>query len=92
MLKRIDHNYKGKELGHGMNGTVYDYGKYALKVTHILDPKDVKLKQEIKFAKVMGDKYPNQFLHLYDWDVIDDCKMKQKYAIENVMQMKLGDY
>ena len=29
----------------------------------------------------MGDKYPHQFLHLYDWDIIDDCTMKQKYSM-----------
>jgi serine/threonine protein kinase len=78
------------ELGHGMIGTIYlvkkDGKKYALKIEHILE-KDVKknlssrLWREIEFAERMGTQYPDQFMKIYEHDIIDGCQHKQKYSI-----------
>jgi len=79
-----------RELGHGMIGTIYlvekDGKKYALKIEHILK-KDIneslssRLWREIEFAQQMGTRYPDQFMKIYDHDVIDRCQHKQKYSI-----------
>lgn len=77
-----------KEIGNGMNGTVYSVKykskKYAMKVEHILkknitETTSIPIWREIEFAKFMGSKYPMQFLTLYDNDIINDCTLKQKY-------------
>ena len=77
-----------KELGSGVFGTTYLVKKgnkeYALKIEKILE-KDIKedlsspVWREINFAKNLGDLYPNQFMKLYDYDIIDTCSHKQKY-------------
>ena len=67
--------------------------KYALKIEHILK-KDIysdknniydiktssksQLWRENEFAKTLGDKYPDQFLKLYDYKIINNCDHKQK--------------
>ena len=80
-----------KELGHGMYGTVYEVQcskskqKFALKVEHIL-PTNVKKNttsvfwREIDFATTLGELYPDQFMKLYDYDIVQKCKHKQVYS------------
>lgn len=76
-----------KELGRGNYGVTYlahdtKKNKYAYKIEKII-PKDVKktLKssywREIEFAKNCANKYPQQFMHLYDSKIDTDCKHKQ---------------
>jgi len=85
-------NYKIiKKLGYGMIGTVYlvkkDNVKYALKIEHILE-KDVKknlrasIWREIDFCMRFGNKHPEQFIELIEYDVIDECDHTQKYAFD----------
>jgi len=91
MSKNIDDYKKKKLLGKGMIGTTYlitiKNKNYALKIEHILK-KDIKkstaspLWREIEFATTMGNKYPEQFMKLYDHDIIDKCEHKQKYAYD----------
>lgn len=73
----------GKEIGKGKYGTVYlatdDKGnKYAYKIEKLLPesvPNTLKSShwREIDFAKHM-EKYPNQFLKLYDSRIEYNCK------------------
>jgi serine/threonine protein kinase len=77
-----------KELGSGVFGTTYlvkkDNKEYALKIEKILE-KDIKedlsspVWREIDFAKNLGNLYPDQFMKLYDYDIIDNCTHNQKY-------------
>jgi serine/threonine protein kinase len=79
-----------KSIGHGMRGTIYlvekNKKKYALKVEKIL-PSEVKQSsssavwREIIFTKQMNKKYGDKFMTLYDYDIIDNCRHEQKYAI-----------
>jgi len=89
-----------KELGHGMIGTVYlaKYKKknYALKIEHILE-KDIKKSssspvwREIFFSTKFANKYPEQFIKLYKYDIIDNCEHKQKYNINiNLLDKSVG--
>jgi hypothetical protein len=79
-----------KELGHGIMGTVYlvEYkGKnYALKIEHIfdedIDDKTSPTWNEILFAENLANKYPEQFMFLYNYDFINNCELKQKYAAD----------
>ena len=73
-----------------MFGTFYLVEKnkkyYALKIEKCL-LKNIKNKQsqlynEINFAKKLGNKYPDLFLALYEYDFIEDCKHDQKYAYD----------
>jgi len=78
-----------KKLGNGMIGTVYlvkkKNVKYALKIEHILD-KDAKknfkasIWREIDFCLKFGNKHPDQFIELIEYDIIDECNHKQKYS------------
>lgn len=78
----------GKEIGKGKYGTVYlatdDKGnKYAYKIEKLL-PNDVPNTsnsaywREIEFAKHM-EKYPDQFMKLYDARIISNCKHVHVY-------------
>lgn len=77
-----------KKLGAGMYGTVYlvekNGKKYALKIEHILE-KDVKKNthspvwREIDFCENLANKYPEQFVQLKEYDIIDKCKHDQQY-------------
>jgi serine/threonine protein kinase len=79
-----------KELGHGMIGTVYlakyKKKKYALKIEHILE-EDIKesssssVWREIFFSNKFANKYPEQFIKLYKYDIIDNCTHEQTYNI-----------
>ncbi len=82
-----------KELGYGIYGTVYLISvpknkiHYALKIEHI-EKKDIKPNQksslwkEIHFYKNFAPKYPNQFIQMYEYDFIQNCTHKQKYAFD----------
>lgn len=86
------HKYKIlKELGNGMNGTTYlashNNKKYALKIEKIFE-KDIKKStssptwREIEFCKYMNKKYPDQFLTLYEHEIINNCEHEQKFSID----------
>ena len=77
------------ELGHGMFGTVYKIKKnnnyYAMKIEHVLESDKIKSItspqwREIDFANKMNVKFPDQFIKLYEYKFIDDCKHVQKYS------------
>lgn len=74
-----------KELGHGMVGTTYlvelNSIQYALKIekipeSHVLKKFNTKYSEwrEIEFSEQFGNKYPEQFIKLYSWDIIDNCE------------------
>ena len=53
---------------------------YALKIekipeSHASEPFNTKYPEwrEIEFSKQFGNKYPEQFIKLYAWDIQDDC-------------------
>jgi serine/threonine protein kinase len=94
---KILKNYKViKELGFGMNGTVFmiEYidnknktNKYALKIEKIekkdLNPKiKSQIWKELFFYKKIGHKYPEQFINLIEYDFIDNCEHIQKYSFD----------
>jgi len=89
-----------KELGRGMNGTVFlvEYHKkyYALKINKIL-PENVKYNiksdtwREINFSIKFANKYPDQFMKLYFYDIIDNCKHEQKYLV-NAVKLQKSNY
>lgn len=73
-----------KELGQGMVGITYlvefDSNQYALKIekipeSHALDKFNTKYAEwrEIEFSEQFGNNYPEQFIKLYAWDIIDNC-------------------
>lgn len=73
-----------KELGQGMVGITYlvelDSVKYALKVekipeSHVLARSDTRYSEwrEIEFSEQFGNKYPEQFIKLYVWDIQTNC-------------------
>ena len=86
-----------KELGHGMIGTVflakYKKKKYALKIEHILEEdrkqsSSSQIWREIFFSTKFANKYPEQFIKLYSYDIIDNCTHLQEYPI-NVKMIPL---
>lgn len=73
-----------RELGRGMVGTTYlvklNSNNYALKIekipeSHALDKFNTKYAEwrEIEFSEKFGNRYPEQFIKLYAYDVINDC-------------------
>lgn len=81
---------KGKYIAKGMMGTVYlasdDKGNtYAYKIGKML-PRDVKksLKSEYwrenDFAENLANKYPDQFMQLYDSRIDPACDHKQDFS------------
>lgn len=82
-----------KELGYGMFSTVYliviskSNKKYALKIQHI-EKKDLEpnvkspIWREINFSIGFANKYPDQFVKLYEYNLIRDCKLKQRYPFD----------
>jgi len=85
-----------------MIGTVflakYKNKKYALKIEHILEA-DLKkssssqIWREIFFSTKFANKYPEQFIKLYSYDIIDNCTHKQEYSmnVEMIMNKKIRD-
>jgi hypothetical protein len=74
-----------KELGHGMDGTTWlvklNSTKYALKIekipeSHAIEHFNTKHREwrDIKFSEEFGNEYPEQFIKLYTWDIVSDCK------------------
>lgn len=87
LLNKIE---KGDYIAKGMMGTIYlaknnEGNKYAYKIGKIL-PKDVKksLKSEYwrenDFAENLANKFPDQFMKLYDSKIISDCEHKQNFS------------
>ncbi len=86
--KSIDKYKIIKELGHGMAGTIYlaklGNKKFALKIEKISE-KNIKKNtefsewREIDFSEKFGNKYPEQFIKLIKYDIVDNCKHNQVY-------------
>jgi serine/threonine protein kinase len=79
----IDELTIGKILGSGAYGHTYlaikGDKKYAMKVEKIIPSHtkyDIKLPvwREIEFAKKFGEKYPDQFMKLYDYRIVKDSE------------------
>ena len=79
-----------QELGYGMFAMVYkiqtpNKKKYALKIQRVkkldLNPKS-SVWEEINFSINFANKYPTQFIKLYEYDFIDKCNIKQKYSFD----------
>jgi len=87
----LDTIVKGKYINKGMMGTIYlatdpaTGNKYAYKIEKML-PRDVphNLKspywREIDFAINLANKYPDQFMTLYDWKIDEKCEHKQDFS------------
>ncbi len=85
-----------KKLGQGMAGTTYLVSyknkKYALKIEKI-PKKNLKPNlstrdwRDIEFSKNFANKYPEQFIYLYEYDIINNCEHIQEYE-----QGKIPDY
>jgi len=86
----LDEVSLGKQLGKGMAGTVFlandkKGNKYAYKIERIL-PKDVPQTfnssywRENDFAESLANKYPDQFMVLYDSKIEDNCKHRQDFS------------
>jgi hypothetical protein len=77
-----------KKLGSGVYGTTYlvkkNNIKYALKIEKILN-KEIKedssspVWRDIYFAKYFGNLYPDHFMKIHEYDIIDNCKHEQIY-------------
>jgi serine/threonine protein kinase len=78
-----------KKIETGGMGSVYlvkkDKKEYALKIEKILESevkKDLSspIWREIDFATNFANLYPDQFMQLYDHDIINDCNHHQEYT------------
>jgi serine/threonine protein kinase len=84
----IDNFKLQKKLGAGMVGTTYlaEYKnkKYALKIEKISE-KNLKKNlstrdwRDIEFSETFANKYPDQFIYLYTYDIINNCSHIQEY-------------
>ncbi len=91
----IDKFKLDKKLGSGMFGTTYlatwKNKKYALKIekisekdlTHDLSSRDWR---DIEFSENFANNYPEQFIYLYKYDLINDCKHIQEYPTGDIPQ------
>jgi len=86
----IDRVKLGKQLGKGMMGTTYlatdkDGNKYAYKIERIL-PRETRKNlnstfwREVDFGVNLANKYPDLFMSLYDWKIINKCEHKQDFS------------
>lgn len=90
-IKSLKHNmFKNanvlKSIGHGVYGIVklikYKNVKYALKKEHIFK-KDIKISmyssvwRDILFSVCVGNIYPDYFITLYEYNIINNCNFKQ---------------
>ncbi len=85
---KIDDIKINKTIGYGLFGTIFEvedkkHKKYALKIEHILNPKKF-YSRENEFALKMGSKYPDQFMTLYDYKIIDNCQHEQQIDISGM--------
>ena len=83
-----------KNIGFGMRGTVYLVShkdnpseKYAMKIEHILESdikkhNDSSVWKEIDFSRKFGNKHPDKFISLLNYDIIDNCKHVQQYPLK----------
>ncbi len=89
-MTKLDEITIGKYIAKGMMGTLYlatdeNGNKYAYKIGKIL-PKEVKksLKSEYwrenDFAENLGNKYPDQFMQLYDSRIQNNCTHTQNFS------------
>jgi len=78
-----------KKLGSGMFGTTYlttyKNKNYAIKIEKIAEKNinyDLKVQdwREIEFSINFANNYPNQFITLYAYDIIDNCEHIQEYS------------
>jgi len=84
----LNNTNKMKKLGSGVYGSTYLVKKgnmnYALKIEKVLQ-NEIKedlsspVWRDIDFAKTLGSKYPDFFMKIYAYDIIDECKHIQKY-------------
>lgn len=93
----IDNFELKNKLGSGMFGTVYlatyknRKKNYAIKIEKIAKD-NIKYNintqdwREIEFSIKFANKYPDQFITLYTFDVVDDCKHIQEYANNKIPQ------
>jgi serine/threonine protein kinase len=90
-----------KEIGYGVIGTIYlvskNKRKYALKVekrliSEINSKYNSPVWNDIDFCLKVGNKYPDYFLKLYEYDVIKDCKHKQKRGEYNLLSENVKKY
>lgn len=67
-----------KFLGQGIIGKVYlvsiNNAKRAMKIEYIPSKNYSFLNTELEFMKEVGNKYPDQFMQLYNYDFIENCK------------------
>lgn len=90
-IKTLKHNmFKNatvlKSIGHGAYGIVklikYKNVKYALKKEHILK-NEIKISlysptwRDILFSICVGNMYPDYFITLYEYNIINNCNFKQ---------------
>jgi tRNA A-37 threonylcarbamoyl transferase component Bud32 len=88
-----------KKLGSGMAGAVFlvsstvknEKKEYALKIEKIAEKyinKDLKLRdwREIDFSINFANKYPEQFIYLYNYDIIKNCKHIQQNEEPNYIE------
>lgn len=82
-----------EKIGHGMMGTIYlasyKNKKYAYKIEHVLEEDVInknnlkyEIWREIDFCKKVANKYPEYFIELLSYDIIDMCEHKQKYSYD----------
>jgi hypothetical protein len=87
-----------KKIKSGGQGSIYKikykHKMYALKIEKVLETEIKKnyasvYWREIEFAKTMNNKYPDLFMTLYDYDIIQDCnfKLDNPYNIEQINNM-----
>ena len=91
----IDNLKLKKKLGSGMFGTTYlttyKNKDYAIKIEKIAEKNinyDLRIQdwREIDFSLNFANKYPDQFIMLYAYDVINNCKHVQEYYNNQIPQ------
>jgi hypothetical protein len=92
-----------KKISSGGQGSVYKIKYkniiYGLKMEKILESEIKKnykstYWREIEFSKNMNNKYPDLFMTLHDYDIIEDCDftLDNPYNIERITSMNKSTY